>query len=89
MSTGADCRFYVKNEKWYYDLQQWPYGANPDYDTFGPFDHHGEAIEHLDENHANPGGWCVIGNEEMMRDCKHERVEYNDCYHCGKYLKQR
>ncbi len=87
MSTGADCQFYVKSNAWYYKLQRWPYGQSPDYDTFGPFEHFGQALDHLDENHANPGGWCIINAEEMRRACNHpRRMDYDDCYHCGAYL---
>ena len=60
MSTGADCRIYEKEiDKWFYDLQTWPYGENPVYDTYGPFKTAALAIEHLDRNHANPGGWSL------------------------------
>jgi hypothetical protein len=60
MSTGADCRIVEKEPgKWYYELQRWPYGETPDYDTYGPFESEDEAIGHLDRNHANPGGYLV------------------------------
>jgi len=89
MSTGADCGFYVKNNQWFYDIQAWPYGETEDYETFGPFAHFGDARKHLDRNHANPGGWWTETDEVMVRGCSHERRDVNDdCYHCGKYLKE-
>ena len=88
MSTGAECCFYVKDERWFYDIQQWPYGETPDYDTFGPFEHYGQARDHLDRNHANPGGWSTDTSDAMQRKCKHERrVDgVSECYHCAKWL---
>ena len=60
MSTGADCRFYEKaKDQWFYDLQRWPYGENPHYDTYGPFRTLQWALDHLDAHHANPGGFSV------------------------------
>jgi len=60
MSTGADCVIIEKKPgKWYYELQQYPYGCNEDYDTYGPFPTQDKAEDHLDANHANPGGWSV------------------------------
>jgi hypothetical protein len=65
MSTGADCCIYEKEPgKWYYDLQCWPYGENPDYDTFGPYKSEEAAHKHLSDNHANPGGFTVIPFKE-------------------------
>ena len=60
MSTGADCLIYEKEpNKWFYNLQRWPYGETPDYDTYGPFKSQEEAENHISDNHANPGGWSV------------------------------
>jgi hypothetical protein len=60
MSTGADCRFTERKPGvWFYELQRWPYGDWPKYDTFGPFKTEEEAIEHLRDNHANPGGFTT------------------------------
>lgn len=57
MSSGADCRFTeVEPGKWTYELQRYPYGANEDYDTFGPFTGYQRAHKHLEDNHQNPGG---------------------------------
>ncbi|HSR22743.1 MAG TPA: hypothetical protein VLW53_04280 [Candidatus Eisenbacteria bacterium] len=63
MSTGLECTFIeVKPGRWYYLLEDWdaPKGAFDwrEYATaYGPFDTENEAAEHLDDNHANPGGW--------------------------------
>lgn len=60
MSTGADCHFTEKEPgQWFYDLQQWPYGEWPEYDTFGPFPTFEKASDHLHQNHANPGGFSI------------------------------
>lgn len=60
MSTGADC-YFVETEsgQWFYKLQQYPYGATEDYDSFGPFYTFDDAVAHLSAHHANPGGWAV------------------------------
>lgn len=61
MSSGADCVFReMKPGVWFYALQRWPYGDTEDYDRFGPFPSEQAAIEHLDRNHQNPGGWSTI-----------------------------
>lgn len=60
MSTGADCYFYEKTPReWYYDLQEYPYGATEDYETYGPFATFRDARAHLHRNHANPGGYGI------------------------------
>ena len=60
MSTGADCHFVEKEpQKWFYKIQQWPYGESPDYDTHGPFLTLEIAENHLHHNYANPGGFSV------------------------------
>jgi len=60
MSTGADCHFVERGPgKWYYSLQDWPYGDWPEYQTYGPFPSLEKAEKHLDDNHANPGGWSI------------------------------
>lgn len=65
MSTGADCVFYQpRPDTWWYKLQRWPYGDWPEYDKYGPFSTLENAIEHMDSNHANPGGWVEIPYEE-------------------------
>lgn len=60
MSTGADCVFREESpNKWFYDLQEWPYGETMQYETYGPFESYEEACEDLRANHANPGGHSI------------------------------
>lgn len=57
MSTGAECYFTeTAPGKWTYWLQDYPYGSNEDGQTYGPFPSFKAAFDHLDRNHANPGG---------------------------------
>lgn len=71
MSTGADCRFYEKTKgQWFYDLQQYPYGENEDYKTYGPFRTFAAAEKHLSDNHANPGGYTV----SALPGCPHDML---------------
>lgn len=62
-STGLECEFIeYKPGQWYYFLENWdsPKGAWDwhEYATvYGPFGSEEQAIEHLQNNHANPGGW--------------------------------
>lgn len=80
MSSGANCGLYEKTPgKWFYDLQQWPYGDNPDRDTFGPFTHFNAALTHLDRNHQNPGGWSVTA----LPGCKHDMRKPTEFRHPG------
>jgi hypothetical protein len=97
MSTGADCRFTEKQPgKWYYELQQYPYGSNPNYDTFGPFPTFRRAADDLHNNHANPGGYSV----HALPGCKHDltrKREFvahyetvtHECDRCGAHLDLR
>lgn len=60
MSTGADCRFTeLAGNQWQYELQRYPYGETEKYDAWGPFATFTRAVEHLQRNHSNPGGWSV------------------------------
>ena len=60
MSTGAECYFTeVEPGRYTYWLQDWPYGDNPDGQTYGPFGSFKAASDHLHDNHANPGGYSV------------------------------
>lgn len=84
-STGADCYFYEESKgKWFYKLQQYPYGQTPDYDTFGPFGTFKQAYDHLSDNHANPGGF----NINALPGCPHDMVEDGWCNRCGASIKQ-
>ena len=66
MSTGLECCFVERQkDKWYYILENWnsPKGAWNwlDYATaYGPFRSEEKAEMHLDNHHANPGGWSKI-----------------------------
>lgn len=91
MSTGAECLFYEKEpQKWFYDLQQWPYGENPDFDTFGPFTTFEEAEQHLDNHHANPGGYSVhaLPNcpHDLLRNRPFDKFYPVECRRCGNML---
>jgi hypothetical protein len=63
MSTGLECNFVeVEPNKWYYLLQQsncpvqcWDWREHAD--CYGPFTTFDLAQRHLDDNHANPGGY--------------------------------
>ena len=72
MSSGLDCRFWEKAlGEWYYDLEidesydhedddeDWRDSHDPEYDTYGPFDTFAKALDHLDWNHSNPGGYSL------------------------------
>lgn len=93
MSTGADCCFYEQEpQTWFYRLQRWPYGETEDYDTFGPFLTFDAAKNHLDRNHANPGGYSV----RALPGCPHDRLRCreftfgneptHECLRCGEHL---
>lgn len=71
MSTGANCRFTeVKPGQWTYWLQDYPYGATEEGQTFGPFRSFSEAYEHLHANHANPGGYSTYTHEQHVHEWK-------------------
>ena len=55
MSTGLDCRFEHVPSGWYYLLES--YEDRDEYDAYGPFPSFAAAEQHLDDNHANPGGY--------------------------------
>lgn len=75
MSTGADCQFVERKPgEWHYAIQRWPYGETPDYDTFGPFRTIKAAEEHLDSNHANPGGWAITRHPDHVHNGRVEDV---------------
>lgn len=63
MSTGLECEFIeAKRDQWYYLLENGSAPKNAwdwrEYATaYGPFPSENAAEEHLDENHANPGGF--------------------------------
>ena len=88
MSTGADCTIFEKEKfKWGYMIQDYPYGETDSYATHGPFRTFQEAMEHLDSNYANPGGFSVSHKTE----CDHkgylfEKHGRKECRYCGDIL---
>lgn len=95
MSTGANCRIVEKTAgKWYYELQQYPYGETDDYDTEGPFKTYKEAHDHLGKNHANPGGHTT----KALPGCPHDLLRESPwkdqhfthyCDRCGGFIDKR
>ena len=71
MSTGANCVFVQKGKTWEYKLQDYPYGWTESYQTYGPFNSYRAAREHLNQNHANPGGWSVVYDDKCP--CPHPK----------------
>ncbi len=89
MSTGANCTFVEKAKgKWYYELQQYPYGACEEYDTYGPYPTFKAAYTHLSRNHANPGGYSVSALPGCPHDMLVDGYEKGDksCDRCGKHI---
>ena len=94
MSTGHDCRIYEKTPaRWFYDLETYTRG---EYETEGPFSIYKDAIDHLNRNHANPGGYSITA----LPGCKHDLarpVEHrmqgesttHYCDRCGAHLDLR
>lgn len=85
MSTGADCKIYEKAKgQWWYALQRWPYGESEEYDRFGPFPTYRDAHDHLDDNHANPGGASVHARPGCPHDLAREAYAGEwQCDRCG------
>ncbi len=77
MSSGADCWFAEKEpNKWFYAVQQYPYGEVEDYNQHGPFKSFTVAREHLDTNYQNPGGWSL----EVHQDHEHSGLKEIDTF---------
>jgi len=77
MSTGANCVFIEQKQgEWIYKLQCYPYGSNDDYDTFGPFTTFKQANKHLEDHHANPGGYSI----HTTFPCKHDLITLHPNY---------
>jgi len=81
VSTGYQCLFFkwAENE-WYYLLQDWtcPVGAWDwrEYSTaYGSFEDKEKAIDHLNNNHANPGGWITTVNPDKNDPVLIEAIE--------------
>ena len=71
-STGLECWFFeYQPGKWYYLLE---HGSSPknawDWrehsSAYGPFSSKEEAVKHLQDNHANPGGWGSSDHDPKM-----------------------
>ena len=71
MSTNSECRLVeTKPSRWFYILEDrnapknawdWMEYAR----AYGPFKTEALALKHLDDNHANPGGYCEIDAEDL------------------------
>lgn len=74
MSTGADCYFTEKKpRRWFYKIQDYPYGETEEYKEHGPFNSFAKAERHLSITHANPGAYSVEshpGSNDYARWCK-------------------
>lgn len=81
MSTNSECMFFeAEPDKWFYALEQ-QYGFKggdwtEDAYVAGPFPTVDAAIEHLHDNHANPGGHSEIPfGAEPLSPRMHKLVE--------------
>ena len=93
MSTGADCRIVgEKPDRWFLQVQKYPYGETDQYSNDGPFTSLAKARTHLRQNYANPGGYSI----DVKFDCAHSfaawakpfgGVDYEgrECGTCGHY----
>lgn len=71
MSTGAECWFEEREpRKWFYKIQDYPYGHTDSYREFGPFGTFKEAHAHLDRHHTNPGGYSI----HTEFPCEHDLI---------------
>jgi hypothetical protein len=76
MSTGLECTFIQTTPtEWFYLLQDgdcpvscWDWREHAT--AYGPFPTQDEAEDHLDRNHANPGGWSVHSLVEGATEAK-------------------
>jgi len=81
MSTGLNCDFFEpEKDKWYYVLQDWscPVGAfdwREHATCYGPFHSEDDAIRHLSDNHANPGGWGTTPFEDFKTSPVWEKLQ--------------
>lgn len=87
-SSGADCFFYEKEPgKWYYDIQDYPYGETSKYTTHGPFPDFRAAEKHLSGHYQNPGGYGI--KALPCKDHEPYSPRYTTqkfCAKCGKFL---
>lgn len=76
MSTGLNCEFIdVEDKGWYYILEHGNAPKNAwdwhEYaSAYGPFTSEEQAVTHLQNNHANPGGWSSgkVSKELVKKD---------------------
>ena len=73
MSLQRECTFFEPVPgKWFYLLNdsnlahQWDWREGAD--CYGPFPTECAALDHLHENHANPGGYNVVPNSDFRPD---------------------
>jgi hypothetical protein len=65
VSTGLACAFVeFQPQRWYYLLEEddapacsWDWREHAE--AFGPFATQDAAVQHLSDNHPNPGGWST------------------------------
>lgn len=68
MSTGADCALEEREPgRWWYRIQQYPYGETEEYAEHGPFSSASAAERDLRSRYANPGGWDEVDHAEWSR----------------------
>ena len=71
-SSGLNCELVEwMPGRWYYLLEDYgsPKGAwdwRENSTAYGPFHSQDEAVDHLQQNHSNPGGWSVAEYEERL-----------------------
>jgi hypothetical protein len=59
-SVSRHCSFWkASNGKWYMNLAHEEYGDESDATTYGPFGTEDAAMDYLDANFANPGGFDI------------------------------
>jgi len=80
MSTNSECVFVEPvRGKWYYVLEDFHAPKNAwdwrEYArTYGPFSSKETARNHLQNNHANPGGYSEITHENFKTDEVYKRL---------------
>lgn len=72
MSTNSECQFIeVEPGKWFYALEDYDSPRNSYWlehaTAYGPFATEEEAIKHLRDNHANPGGHSSMSYHEGLQ----------------------
>ena len=81
MSTNNECLFFQwEPDEWYYLLEDYNAPKNAwdwkEHATcYGPFQTKEKAVEHLDRNHANPGGWSTNNSPNKESSVLQRHVE--------------